>query len=790
MTSFAQAFTYEAPPSSIAKIQALHIPFSDKKIKLDGDLNDDIWSEALSVPLNMVNHPWHNKPSPVNTEAKIVENGEFLYISFIADDPNPEDIVGFLGDRDTKWADDLVGLKLDTYNNRRLNYEFFVNPFGVQNDSISNVMTGDSNSAWDGIWQSYGKITNKGYQVEIAIPYHILNFTENDQVKTWAIELIRLYPRDTRLRISHVPFDRDNSCWLCQIPEIKGFKNAKIGNNIMLTPTVVANQHQSRDIYNNQDDWHDNNNTDAGIDLRWGINANTLLNATLNPDFSTVESDAGQLNINKTFSLFYEEKRVFFLENSDYFSSDFDLVYTRNIADPDHGAKLTGTKDAHTYGMFVTNDTETNFIVPGNTGSELASLGLESTSAAFKYRYDFNEDLSMGVISTLRSADNYHNYVAGFDTKYRIDESNVISAQALSSNTEYPDQLSQDFCWGSGNENGCDNKIDTDCVFGNCAFTEQVHRTNQTSDFSDQAVKVNYTHQSEYWEVSVEHQQIGQNFRADLGYMPHADFQQNKINVSKLFYGALDSQWQEASVSGAWHEQRNDNNELLESSISTSAAIDGPMLSNFDVTLTYADKTGLRHNESIIAIKDNTSRFDELQVELYASAQPMPRLFAEVLFTVGDKIDYRNNRLGDYQEFYTNMTVNLTDHLEVDLYYTHSTLEAKNTLPTNEASDNVYRANLTEMRISYQFDVQSYLKLNIVYSDVNRNADNNPVLASQNISKKNRNLSTQLIYAYKLNPQTVFFLGYSDNSYQNDDLANLEREERTFFTKISYAWMP
>ena len=89
--------------------------------------------------------------------AKVVENGEFLYIAFIAQDPNPELIQGFLGDRDTRWGDDLVGLKLDTYNNRRLNYEFFVNPHGVQHDSIANEMTGDSDSAWDGIWESVGK---------------------------------------------------------------------------------------------------------------------------------------------------------------------------------------------------------------------------------------------------------------------------------------------------------------------------------------------------------------------------------------------------------------------------------------------------------------------------------------------------------------------------------------------------------------------------------------------------------------------------------------------------------
>ena len=126
--------------------------------------------------------------------------------------------------------------------------------------------------------------------------------------------------------------------------------------------------------------------------------------------------------------------------------------------------------------------------------------------------------------------------------------------------------------------------------------------------------------------------------------------------------------------------------------------------------------------------------------------------------------------------------------MEVDLFYTYSKLDAFNELTNIKGS--VYKASLTDLRISYQFDVRSYLKLNIGYSDVERNPDNNPMVINDNyFTEKDRNFSTQLIYSYKLNPQTVFFLGYSDNSYQDDSLDKLERDQRTFFSKISYAWM-
>lgn len=748
------SFAESTSEKTINKIAHLSIPHTEDDITIDGNIDEKVWKKALSIELNIVNDPWNNKPSPVKTTARIIENGDVIYISFVAQDPKPEEIIAYLGDRDTRLTDDVVGIKLDTYNNRRLSYELFVNPYGVQIDRIKNELTGDVNSAWNGMWQSFGKKTATGYQVEMAVPYHTLNFADTDEEKTWAIEFIRLYPRDTRLRISHVPLDRDNDCWLCQIPEAKGFKEAKTGNNLMLTPAVVASKNDSRDIYDSQDDWQSDNETDVGVDLRWGINANTLLNVTVNPDFSTVESDAGQLSVNKTYSLYYQEARPFFVENSDYFSSNFNLVYTRNIADPDYGAKLTGTSDNHTYGGFISHDTQTNFIVPGNTGSSLKSIDEESHSGAFKYRYDFTKNFSLGAISTLRKSDSYKNTVAGINSKYQMNDSNALLAQIVHSTSDYS--------------------------------------IKQTIDISDQAVKLAYEHNSEYWSVHAEHQMIGKDFRADLGFMPKADYQDERILVDRYFYSDNNSFWQEAKLSGQWQIKHNENGELLEKSLASSFTIDGPKLSSFDIMLTYADKIGLRKGEldnslngadnAVIRFDDsidgNTDRFTEKLVTMFAYIQPTKYLYGELSLTFGDKIDYQNNRIADYQEIYANTRINPNSHLEVDLSYTYETLDS--------AAGKVYDANLVELRVSYQFDVNSYLKLNIVYSDVDQNLDNN-VSA---YSKTNSDLSTQLIYSYKLNPQTVFFLGYSDKSYQDDDLKDLRRGERTLFTKVSYAWMP
>jgi len=246
-----------------------------------------------------------------------------------------------------------------------------------------------------------------------------------------------------------------------------------------------------------------------------------------------------------------------------------------------------------------------------------------------------------------------------------------------------------------------------------------------------------------------------------------------------MFYGDNSSFWQDANIAGQYVIKHNQNNELISRELAVSAGFNGPMLSMFDIMLEQNEKVGLRHNGNSLAIDGNTDRFEEQLATFYARIRPLNTLELEAEFKIGDRIDYANNRLGDYQELYSNITWYATKHLQVDFYNTLAELDADGA--------NVYQANLSELRLNYQFNVNSYLKLNLVYRDVDRNQANNP---NVNSSQINKNLSTQLIYAYKLNPQTVFYLGYSDFSLQNDDIASLSRAEKTFFTKVSYAWMP
>jgi hypothetical protein len=220
------------------------------------------------------------------------------------------------------------------------------------------------------------------------------------------IDLIRYYPRDKRHKFSNNVKDYNDSCYLCQLKKAEGFKNLEQGLNLRVVPTLTGTYSKHRMPPGSWDTqtsnmgtgkWHKEKKLDGGVDIRWGINQSSYLNATINPDFSQVEADVAQLNVNSTYSLYYPEKREFFLEGADYFNTPANLVHSRNILSPDFGIKLTGKHDVHSYGLFFTNDTTTNLVIPGREGNSVASLNdTKSLNTAFRYRSDLNREINFG----------------------------------------------------------------------------------------------------------------------------------------------------------------------------------------------------------------------------------------------------------------------------------------------------------------------------------------------------------------------------------------------------------
>ena len=741
--------------------QAHNIPTLGGKIAIDGVLSEEQWQHAQRIALNFVTHPSENTAPPVKTEVLIFEDGDTLYVGFIASDPEPSKIRAHYRDRDTVWNDDIVGIVLDTFNDRRLAYEFFVNPHGIQIDAIQNEMTGEESDSWDAIWQSAGTIDQQGYQIEIAIPLRIMNFVENGEAKTWAAEFLRFYPRQDRLRISSLPQDRNNACYLCQLGEITGFENARQGNNLAIVPALVTGKSRSRGPVTDNV-WQDDNNTELSLDLKWGISPEVSLQATLNPDFSQVEADSAQLSINNTFALFFNEKRPFFLENADYFSSNFDLVYTRNINAPDYGAKVTGRRDEHTFGLFVANDQQATFLVPGNSGSSVAQVDEKSTNMALRYRYDVSNELAIGLTNTVRDAGPYHNYVYGIDTKYQITEQDSLKVQWLKSDTAYPEELYRDFC-----DNDCSRSED---------YSEAALRLMQQQSFSDDAYRLNYNHNERNWDARATLQARGADFRTDLGFGPLADHQQKVVGGGYNWYSE-NTWWNKIRINGDWDISHNDDGELLEKEGEIYLGVQGQRQSYFEIGYLQRQRVGLRHDPSKLAISGNTTLFNEHFVTLYGEMRPQSSLYLELFVKFGDGIDFDNNRLGRHTEIVPSIGWNVGEHLQINVTHFYKKLVVE--------QQDLFTANLSDLRITYQFDQRQFLRFIAIYSDIERNPD----LYQFAVDKSSRDLGTQLLYSYKVNPLTKVFVGYSNAAFQDDQLSRLTSAEQSIFMKFSYAWL-
>ncbi|NIO10448.1 MAG: hypothetical protein GTO40_21555, partial [Deltaproteobacteria bacterium] len=182
-----------------------------------------------------------------------------------------------------------------------------------------------------------------------------------------------------------------------------------------------------------------------GLTGRWGITPNFTLNVTANPDFSQVEADALQLDINQPFALFYPERRPFFTEGVDFFRALENIIYTRTMRDPSWGFKLTGKEGANTLGAYMVRDDVTNLIFPGSQGSDSVSLEKSNISSVFRYKHDFGRRYTVGVIATDREGSNYHNRVFGFDLDFRFTRTNQIQLLMMGSSTKYPDDVADDF---------------------------------------------------------------------------------------------------------------------------------------------------------------------------------------------------------------------------------------------------------------------------------------------------------------------------------------------------------
>jgi hypothetical protein len=342
----------EAPPSYSGRESRVRVnlPRLEEQVKVDGILDEPAWERAARLVGFSQYAPVDGRPAENATEVLVWYSPSAIHFGVRARAASGT-VRASLASRDRLDAEDAVEIFLDTFHDGRQATVFIVNPLGVQADGalvegtrtqgggFSGLSTGREvpDLSPDFVFDSKGRLTPEGYEVEVRIPFKSLRYQASKQ-QDWGLNLIRRV-QSSGHEDSWAPARRAGTSFLAQAGTLAGISDLHPGLILDLNPVVTAKSDGARSASG----WsYDTGRPEVGGNVRWGVTSNLTLNGTVNPDFSQVEADASQFTYDPRTAIFFPEKRPFFLEGIEQFTTPNNLVYTRRVASPVGAAKLTG----------------------------------------------------------------------------------------------------------------------------------------------------------------------------------------------------------------------------------------------------------------------------------------------------------------------------------------------------------------------------------------------------------------------------------------------------------------
>ncbi|MGH3054204.1 MAG: DUF5916 domain-containing protein, partial [Gaiellaceae bacterium] len=408
--------------------------------------------------------------------------------------PQPEQNRAPLGDHHADNSPtDYGGLIVDSRDDGKTAQMFLANPRGVQYDAVTSDATGEDNSP-DFFWDSAARITPTGWTLEIRVPFSSLRYG-NQSDPTWGILLYRNYPRDRRYQMFSARLPRDVNCFICNSSKLTGFESLPHGSHMVLAPFVTSQRTTTPTGDLGSELGAVEVQSQAGFDLKWNPSASAALDGTYNPDFSQVESDAAQIVANERFALFYPEKRPFFLEGVDLLTAPMQVVYTRTVTDPKGGVRATGKFGETAYTALAVRDEGGGVaIIPGTFGSEQPEQDFASDVGIARLRRDMGRSF-VSLLATGRRIDGGgDNAVFGPDFQWRPRPADSFTGQYVYSESHTPNRPDLAAEWDG-------------------------------RQLSDHAALASWSHGGAVWDWYTQYQNIGPEFRADVGFIPQVGYQ-------------------------------------------------------------------------------------------------------------------------------------------------------------------------------------------------------------------------------------------------------------------------
>jgi hypothetical protein len=483
-------------------------------IEIDGHTEDAGWLGAAKADNFAEHNPGDQTKPDVDTKVLITYDDKNLYVAWFCYD-DPDEVRSFFCERDNIFSGDYVILCLDTYGEATLAYEIAANPYGIPGDLLFSTQNGED-SSYDMIFESAGRITEFGWVVEMAIPFESLRFPDRAE-QVWRVDFWRNRPRESRYQYSWAAYDRDENCWPCNWGTVTGITGVEPGAGFELLPAVVASEAGSINKYNHLE--NGDIKGDIALGIGYDITSELTAEATINPDFSQVEADIAQLDVNSTFALFYPERRPFFQEGSDLFDTYFNAVYTRSINDPILAGKMTFRKGSNHMAFLSAYDEHSVIILPFEERSRFVENG-KSYSNVLRFRHDLGEASHLGLIATNRRFNSGGSgSLAGIDGQIRLSASNSLRFQLLGSHTEEVDNLALVADSSFNAERFADDKytagLDGESFNGHALFVDLERSTGS------------------YW-GDVEYIELSPTLRADNGFEPSNNWRKLSSSIGGI----------------------------------------------------------------------------------------------------------------------------------------------------------------------------------------------------------------------------------------------------------------
>lgn len=721
-------------PASSAPPPTITIPRVNRAPKLEDYINGADHPDALKITDFRQRDPADGMPVSEPTTVYLSYDEKNLYLVFVCKE-EPGQTRAHLSKRDSSDGDDIVGVLLDTFHDRRHAYEFFVNPLGVQLDGTATEGQSDDFS-FDTLWRSEGRVTDDGFVSWVAIPFKSLRFNSSP-TQTWGIALMRVISRKNEQAFwPHIT--RQVQGFAQQMATVEGLEGIARGRNIQLTPYGFGAHSHFLDTqipaFRSETDLR------AGLDAKIVLKDALTLDITVNPDFSQVESDEPQVTINQRFEVFFPEKRPFFLENAGFFQTPENLFFSRRIADPQVGMRLTGKVGGWVLGGLLTDDR-----APGKRVAEDDPLrGDRAAIGVVRVQRDLGNQSTAGLLVTSRDFGPGSNRVFSFDTRLKLNEHWVFTGQAIASRTR--------------------------------------ELTGEHLNGADYFAELNYS--DRHFNYDAQYNDRSPTFRSDLGFINRVDIR--RVQQFARYQWIPKQGFVQSFGPSAFLSINYDRQGRLQ---------DRTVQADFGVTLRNTTGFSLGRNESFELFngigfhKHLTSASFQTSMLKWLSFGTELSKGAGVNFFPAVGIQ---PFLANTTDARVSFTVKPTSQLSLEQTYIYSRLgtRSESSLPAIPASVSIFNNHLMRSKINYQFTRELSLRAILDYDAV---LSNESLIAAE----RSKRFNTDFLVTYLVHPGTALYAGYS-SGLENLAIAptlppTLLRTNspatltgRQFFVKLSY----